>query len=399
MKILKLSTYRDLFPRLRISFVTACLIWFGVFCGYYFFSRGLDPVPGPLTASLVNWDAKWYLDIAQHGYQYMPGSPVGQNIVFFPLYSLILAALGKILPLFPLADLGIWLAAGTGVLSIFLFYRFARENLEEPAAAAATWFYALYPGAFFFASDYPTGLMNTLLLLALLAWQKEKPVHSAFWLGLGSASGPLMVFFAFALWVILAWQRWLDRSWRSLGGSMLLGLLASSGLIAFIVYQYVAFSAPLAFIHGHASYLGELSPLQKLANIVYLYPFLGADYTPLWQALAGEVTALNPARSVYFLMNACVLAVNLLALFYFAWRRAWAWAWITLVLLGAYLWFQGASQGPVSTYRLLYLNLPVFLLGGQLWQWRPRWGYAVLSLSAAALFLQSAFFTSGHWAF
>ena len=67
MKIPKLSTYRDLLPRLRVNFVIALLIWFGVFCGYYFFSRGLDPVPGPLAASLVNWDAKWYLDIAQHG--------------------------------------------------------------------------------------------------------------------------------------------------------------------------------------------------------------------------------------------------------------------------------------------------------------------------------------------
>ena len=399
MKIPKLSTYRDLLPRLRVNFVTALLIWFGVFCGYYFFSRGLDPVPGPLAASLVNWDAKWYLDIAQHGYQYVPGSPVGQNIVFFPLYSLILALLGKILPFFALANIGIWLAAGSGVLSIFLFHRFARENLAEPAAKAATWFYALSPAAFFFASDYPTGLMNVLALLALLTWHRERPALTAFWLGLGSASGPLMVFFAFALWSILAWQRWQERSWRSLGGSVLLGFFASSGLIAFIVYQYVTFSAPLAFIHGHASYLGELSPLQKLTNIVHLYPFSGADYTPLWQALAGEVTALNPARSVYFLMNVVVLAGNLLALLYFVWRRVWAWAWIALVLVGAYLWFQGASQGPVSTYRLLDLNLPLFLLGGQLWQWRPRWGYVALTLSAAALFLQSAFFASGHWAF
>ncbi|MEY2341981.1 mannosyltransferase family protein [Acidithiobacillus sp. IBUN Pt1247-S3] len=390
------SADKTLIP--RVGLVVALLIWLGIFCGYYFFSRGLDPVPGPLGASLINWDAKWYLDIATHGYSYQAHSPIGQNIIFFPLYPLLLAIVGKILP-FSLASLGIWLAAISGLLSIFLFHRFATLSLDERAADAATWAYALYPGAFFFASDYPTGLMNILALLALIAWQRGRKSQSAFWLGVGSASGPLMVFFAFALWMVLAWQRWRERQWGSLLGSILLGLFACSGLLAFIAYQYVIFHTPLAFIHGHASYLGELTPYQKLLNIIHLYPFYGADYVPLWQALAGQVTALNPARSVYFLMNAITLAANLLALLYFLWRREWAWAWIAMVLIGAYLWFQGASQGPVSTYRLLYLNLPVFLLAGRLLQWRHNWSYAALGAGAVALFLQSAFFVSGHWAF
>ena len=398
MNLHHLGPCKTVIPRLRIGLVMALLIWFGVFCGYYFFSRGLDPVPGSLGASLVNWDAKWYLDIAQNGYSYQPHSPIGQNIIFFPLYPMLVAIVGKILP-FSLARLGIWLAVISGLLSIFLFHRFALLSLDRPAADASTWAYALYPGAFFFASDYPTGLMNVLALLALTAWQKRRQTQSAVWLGLGSASGPLMVFFAFALWGLLAWQRWRERHWHGLFGSLLLGIVACSGLLAFILYQYITFHTPLAFIHGHATYLGELSPRQKLLHILHLYPFCGANYTPLWQALAGQITALNPARSVYFLLNAITLAANLLALLYFAWRREWAWAWIALVLVGAYLWFQGASQGPVSTYRLLYLDLPTFLLAGRLLQWRPYWGYAGLGAGAMALFLQSAFFVSGHWAF
>lgn len=385
-------------PALRCALLAALVIWFGIFCGYYFFSRGFDPVPGPLGASLVNWDAKWYLDIARHGYSYQAHSPVGQNIVFFPLYPLLLATLGQIFPL-PLAPLGILLAAATGILSLFLFHRFAREALGPVGADWASWAYALYPAAFFFASDYPTGLMNALALLALIHWRRGEQGKSAFWLGIGSASGPLMVFFAFALWLLLAVERWRDRHWRGLGESLLLGILACSGLLAFIVYQYLALHAPLAFIHGHASYLGELSPGQKLLHILQLYPFWGADYTPMWQALAGQITVLNPARSVYFLLNAITLAINLLALLFFLWRREWAWAWLTLVLVIAYLWFQGASQGPVSTYRLLYLNLPLFLLAGRLLLWRRQVGYVVLGFSAVALFLQSAFFVSGHWAF
>ncbi len=385
-------------PLLPLGLGAALLIWFGIFCGYYFFSRGLDPISGTLANTLVNWDAKWYLDIAQNDYSYQPHSPAGQNIIFFPLYPLLLALLGHILP-FSLAPLGICLAAGSGVLSLVLFHRFAEDHLDTSQAVAATWFYALYPGAFFFASVYPTGLINVFALLALLAWYRQKSYLSAFWLGLGSACGPLSVFFAFALWVILAAQAWHERHWRSLLPSLLRGLLACSGLLAFIVYQTVVFHMPLAFIEGHASYLGELSAGEKLLNILQLYPFYGGDFTPLWQALQGENTLLNPARSVYFLFNAFCLGANLLALLTFLWRREWAWAWIALILLAAYLWFQGASQGPVSTYRLLYLNLPVFLLAGRLLLWRPFWGRLLLGTSVVALFLQSAFFVSGHWAF
>lgn len=383
--------------------LSALAIYVGTWVGYYLFSRGLDPVSGSLAQALINWDAKWYMNIATQGYQYIPHADFGQNIIFFPLYPAICAGLGLILPI-PIPAIGIGMAILGGVVSIFLFQRLATAWMDAESAAFATLTYALYPAAAFFISAYPTSLMNCLAIATLLALHRQRYFQAALWAGIGTATGPLMVFFAFGTWLVVLWRLWTARQypgWIRALKSLGLGIIACSGLILFMIYQWYLFRTPWAFVVAHGPYIGHLSPLQKLQNILELYPFWGGDYTPLIQSLLLQPTVLNPARSVYFLMNALVLLANLITLGVLWRRRQWSLLIISIALIGAYLWFQAAAQGPVSTYRLLYLNLPLFLAAGWLFQSATQriWPRLLLIAEAAALILQAAFFISGHWAF
>lgn len=389
---------------LRALFLSACGIYLGTWLGYYLFSRGLDPAPGPISQALINWDAKWYIDIASQGYSYVPHAPFGQNIIFFPLYPAMIKVLSLILP-FSMPALGIGLAIFCGILSIFLFRQLADHWLAPQGAAFATFSYALYPAAAFFISAYPTALMNCLALATLLALSKRRQLEAALWAGMGTAAGPLMVFFSLGIWFIIARQNWVEweasQRLQSALKSIGLGFVACSGLFVFMIYQWWQFKTPLAFVIAHGPYIGSLSPVQKILHILELYPLWGGDYLPLLHSLTLQPTALNPARSVYFLMNAITLlcAVYVLRIL---WReRQWAFMVSSLSVLLAYLWFQGAAQGPVSTYRLLYVDIPLFLAAGWAYQshekslW-PRW---LLGAEWTALMLQAALFISGHWAF
>lgn len=388
---------------LRSIFLSALAIYGGTWMGYYLFSRGLDPVSGSIAEALINWDAKWYVDIATHGYSYIPHADFGQNIIFFPLYPALCKGLSFILP-FPIPAIGIGLAIFFGLLSVLLFQRLAKDWLEPDSAAFATLSYALYPAAAFFISAYPTSLMNCLAIATLIALRQQRPFQAAFWAGIGAASGPLIVFFAFGIWLVLLGRVWADRQNRALISIfkvISLGIIACSGLGVFMVYQWYLFQTPFAFVVAHGPYIGHLSPLDKLRHIVELFPLWGGDYTPLVHALLLEPTVLNPARSVYFFMNALILLANFVALGILGWKRQWALLVVSIPLVFAYLWFQGAAQGPVSTYRLLYINLPLFLAAGWIYQStvRKTWVLPLLGLEMAALVLQAAFFISGHWAF
>lgn len=64
-------------------------IWIGIWLGYYFFIPGVTyNHTANVLQALIHWDAGWYLDIAQHGYQYNGNDLMQQNIAFFPCIQL-----------------------------------------------------------------------------------------------------------------------------------------------------------------------------------------------------------------------------------------------------------------------------------------------------------------------
>jgi hypothetical protein len=134
------------------------------------------------------------MDIVQHGYSYNGNPNVQQNIAFFPLYPIIMKVLGQ---LFGLQNgvATIFPALFFGVASIYAFHALARTRLHENASLFATAAYALYPGATFFVSAYPTSIMNLLVIITFLAFNKKRYFIAAIAAGVSTAGGALLVFF------------------------------------------------------------------------------------------------------------------------------------------------------------------------------------------------------------
>lgn len=141
--------------------------------------------PGQLTSLLVKWDGSWYLGVARHGYDtaltHRPdGGLVNTNIVFFPLYPLLVAAVGAVVGLVHgalLVSLAAGILAAVAIRSIGeLFY-----DKRTGVILAALWGGVL-PTAVVESMAYTESLYTTLAALTVLFLIKER------WLAAGAAA-------------------------------------------------------------------------------------------------------------------------------------------------------------------------------------------------------------------
>jgi Gpi18-like mannosyltransferase len=111
-----------------------------------------DPATKPnFWQALTRWDGEWYLRIAQDGYQWS-GPATQSAVAFFPLYPL----LGRIVGLvFGDARWGLFIVANVSfVFFLYYLYRLGLVDFDEPTAARAIIFAAIFPGAFVLAAFY-----------------------------------------------------------------------------------------------------------------------------------------------------------------------------------------------------------------------------------------------------
>jgi hypothetical protein len=138
--------------------------------------------PGPLGDGLLGWDAGWYADIAEDGYEALPREAVR----FFPLVPLLARALA--VPLGGNTGVALVLLANAAALAAgVLLYRLARaETGDRPLAARAAWLLALLPPAFVLVMGYAEAVTLVLVLGTFLLLRQRRWVGAA---GLGALAG------------------------------------------------------------------------------------------------------------------------------------------------------------------------------------------------------------------
>ncbi len=198
-------------------------------------------------ASLVRWDAWWYLNIAERGYWFDPQHP--SNVAFFPVFPLLVRGLAALIGNPVLA--GLLVANLAAVAGVIAFWLWVREEAGAAAAERAVVWLLVFPFSFFFHTIYAESLFLALVALGFLAARRGHWLRAGALGGLAAASRPMGIL----LFPAFAWALWeARRAGRAVRARDLLGvLLVPAGLGVYAGYLWAAFGTPLAFWDAHAA--------------------------------------------------------------------------------------------------------------------------------------------------
>lgn len=333
---------------------------------------------GNILGSWNQWDAKWYLGIAQQGYHTI------NQAAFFPLYPLLIH-----LATLPFGGAGAY-AAGLIISNlaclgaVWAFLVLAQQEFGQSVAYRAAWYLAFFPTAFFFFAPYNESLFLLLTVTCFLALRRER-----WWLagalGLLAAltrSAGIFLVLPFVLEYLgrRGWQ------WRRIRADALSIALIPAGLALYAGYCWLRFDDPLAFSHAQSHWDRLLS----------------APWVGLWRQVVGLWQAA-PA-SFFQVHDLLDLGATLLVIFLLwrGWRRLpLSYSLYALALLGTMLLFPGGGStgylDPLASNQRFALEVfPAFLTLGLLVR-RPSTHQALLVIFSGLLAVLSLVFLTGRW--
>jgi hypothetical protein len=219
--------------------------------------------PNELANLQARWDTDFYNQIATAGYHWDRSVFLHQNVVFFPLYPMLMRWGGALLGGHPLlAGTIVSLAAFAGAIA--LLYRLAVIELGEEKAWPVILLVATYPFAVFYSVVYTESVFLFLTVGAFYAMRRGHLVLAAL---AGLAAG-LTRPNGFWLALPLVWMAATapsaasshdtdSRPWwqqRRRVAAILVALAPLAGTAIFSAYLYVRFGDALAWVHGQAAW-------------------------------------------------------------------------------------------------------------------------------------------------
>lgn len=135
-------------------------------------TRGLGRVGEALAAPVARWDSAWYLVIAKYGYRPDLGAVTSPRMAYFPLYPLMMRALGT--TGLPLIAAGVLISLVAFALALYGVHRLTALELpgRPEAARLAVMATAFTPMALFFSAVYTDALY--MALSVGLFWSARK---------------------------------------------------------------------------------------------------------------------------------------------------------------------------------------------------------------------------------
>jgi Gpi18-like mannosyltransferase len=161
------------------------------------------PASDFLFRSLSQWDARWFLQIAMHGYEEVP-----QAAAFFPVYPAVVHGVAWVTGSILVA--GVLVSLVAGAVAAWVLAQIARPLLGRQGAHDTVLYLALYPVAFVATSLYSEGLFLALAAGSFLAALRGRPLLAGV-LG-GFATGTRLL--GLALLPALALLLWRGRDAR-----------------------------------------------------------------------------------------------------------------------------------------------------------------------------------------
>jgi Gpi18-like mannosyltransferase len=317
---------------------------------------------------LLRWDAGWYASIVAKGYQYSQDPTVHSSVVFFPLYPLAAyltkIALGsdQFVPLLIVANLASLAVA-------LLFLKLAREEFDDEVALLSFAALCFAPGSLFLSAGYSESLALTFVLASFLFLRRDRFALAAAMAGLALATRSTgIVMLPVVLWEV--WRRG-PRPWAPrLTMLALCAALASSGLVAFMAYLWIAFGDPLAFLTGEQAWHSD--PLSHhLIDALKLAPVFRTRIEVAW-------------------------FVGFFAIILAMWRRLSS--PLFLYGLGSLLMPYLTIGITTSVNRYVLMCFPAFLGLGLAYKGRPWLAGSLIGVSSALLCVAAARYSQWYWA-
>jgi hypothetical protein len=165
--------------------------------------------PGPLGL----WDGKWYVLIAQYGYD--PTLSHGNAPAFFPLYPLLIGATHVVIPI-DWELVGVVLSTLLLLPALMLLYRLTYDRWGEAVARRTVLYLAISPMAFVFSAVYTESLALLLTVGSFLMLERRRITAASALGALAVLTRPVGILLAPAI----AWRVFDDEgrrlSWRLL---------------------------------------------------------------------------------------------------------------------------------------------------------------------------------------
>lgn len=238
---------------LKLFILWLLLLFFFFLTGNLLFGGGNDLS----FSSLANWDGGHFIDIAQQGYtdkvQY----------AFFPLYPLLInfsAGLSNINFLYAGLLVNLITAFGTVYVFILLLNEYAQNSIKT------TFYFLIFPTAFFLITAYSEGLFLFLTLLTFFFAERKKLLLAAFFATLTTLTRIT------GIAVVLSFAAYIFFLKVPLGKKISVFSISISGLILYCIYLYLQTGNPFYFLVSELNWGRTISipGLNILDSVTYI---------------------------------------------------------------------------------------------------------------------------------
>jgi hypothetical protein len=336
--------------------------------------RAWGPLSDLFFGTFVRWDAQWFLHISRTGYN-------ATSAAFFPLYPLVLHALGSSIVTGTLVSL---LAGGVAAWAI--------AEIAPSLARDSVLLLALFPTAYVFSSVYSDALFLACSASAFLFAQRGQPWRAGIAGGLACATRLLGLALLPAL-VLLLWPRRREEAWR-----LAPLLLLPAAVVLYALYLDRKLGDPLAFSNAQLEWDRETPALGPLTGLWWAIEAGGHGALDILRHLP-RGQGYTQAQQIHFWNAVHLLLLAPAAwLTWVAWKRvsraAGLYSLATLVVVLA-----APSRGfpLVSLPRFLLGDFPIVLALAALVQGRPRARQWLLIGFGATCAVAGVAFSRGTW--
>jgi hypothetical protein len=200
----------------------------------------------PFWDTFARYDSGHFEGIAWSGYRPTPGGR--SNIAFFPVYPLLMRAVGRLFgrhhAAFYIAGIAVsWVCF---VLAMVALYHLARLDLPPPAAERAVLLTMIFPFSFFYGVVYSESTFLLFAVLAVYLFRTRRWILGGVCGAVATATRvPGILLLAPLAW--LAWQHAEPVTRDRLAAALGL-VLAASGFAAYCVYVYQLTGDPLEWV-------------------------------------------------------------------------------------------------------------------------------------------------------